>query len=659
MMLTASPSRSDARAQLLPGLSLRVGDVLGGRFRLESLVSAEHALVRFSAEMAAKHTKVDVLVLFGSEALDDGVRLKFLAEARKAAVLASPHTARVLHVGVTSDGHPFMIRERLPASTLAEVLADGRCLPNEQAVDIALDVCDALLEAHALEVTHGELATHAVHLVMEGDEATSVKLAGLATERVLASLPLDATRLGLPVMRAPELLADRSASATPRADVWGVGVLLYTMLAGAPPFMAETPSAVSVSITSEEQASLAGVPDALADLVDACLSKDPSRRPASIRDVADRLLPFATKPDASLARLVARTTKPSTSVRTSPAPSPESLAVTAPVPALQGAPVPSAAPTARAIPAAAKTAEIDFDIPTPITDIGIGIETGKYKALELERLRTEVAKPAESELEISIDVGSVRDLGSVRDMGDAVAEAKPLLPPVKAPPRPEAKAKPAPETLRKTAVMAAIAAPAVATKAEDDSKAEDEHKTVTASAPPVAISVAPPPVEKKSAAKPAAAKPVSGTLAPSTNRGLRIGGVMAAAACLAAGIALGVVSPRSHKDAGTAQVGNEVSAPTPLMTATLEIPKAAAAAEAKPAETPLASFAPAAEPAKPAAEPAKPAAKAAAKPAAAKPAAVAAKPAAKPTTPAARTATQPDTSKAHDDDLRRFLDDRR
>jgi hypothetical protein len=666
MMLPASPPRPDARAQLLPGLSLRVGDVLGGRYRLESLVSAEHALVQFAAEVAAKHVKVDVLVLFGNDALNDGVRLRFLAEARKTAALVSPHAARVLHVGVTADGHPFLVRERLPARTLGEVLDGGHCLATEQAVDLVLDVCDALLEAHAADVMHGELATHAVHLDWDGKEASGVKLAGLATERVLASLPLDTSRIGMPVMRAPELLADRKAAATVGSDVWGVGVLLYTMLAGAPPFMAETPSAVSVSVTSEEQASLAGVPDPLADLVDACLSKDPARRPRTMREVADRLLPFASRPEESLARLVARARRPSGAIRTSLAPSP-SLAVP-----------PAATPTERAIPAA-KARAVDVDMPTPLAPrvepvdlASVGIETGKYKALELERLRTQVAAPPDSELNISMDVEVA---GSVRDVGAVVVEAKPLLPPVKAPPR---KREPEPA-------------------ARED---EDERKANTGSAPPVAMTIPPPATAsavhvakmaepKLASARMAdamseakmAARPVSVTLAPAPHRTLRIGGAMTAAACLAAGIVLGILVPRARSKDAAAHVAetaieNVVSAPTPLLTATLDksvdpTEVRAAAAEPKPAEMSLAlmsavspmssTIAAKSEPAKtePAnAEPAN-AAKAASAKAAAKPSVAPIRPAAPaaPVRPASAT-HQPET-KAHDDDLRRFLDDRR
>lgn len=645
MTLSASPPRPDVRALLLPGLTLRVGDMLGGRYRLESLVNADRALVHLAAEIAAKHTKADVFVLVGDE-INDAVRLKFLAEARKTASLSSTHAARVLHVGVTSDGHPFVVQERLPEQTLASLLEGGHSLEAEHAVDIALDVCDALLEAHSLDVSHGELGTHSVHLDWENDRPTNVKLVGLATARVLATLPIDASTLGPPVMRAPELLANRAAPATVLSDVWGLGVLLYTMLAGAPPFMADTPSAVSVSVTSEEQASLAGVPDAVAELVDACLSKDPANRPQTIRDVADRLLPHASKPAESLARIVARVTAPQPKARTSLAPAPDMLAVTAAMPAAQIPP--AALPTQRAIPAAMKT---------PIDELDVTDVTARYARSELERLQKE-AQPRESELAIDVEFGA-----STRDVSAAAGVD--------------------PKTVSTKSLKAAA-------KAEVD---DDEEKSATTSAPPVAITIPPPASERAitvaresdaklaearkadaaSDAKLAVAKaaqeektvvkarPVGQTL-PKPKSNAKVGGAMMAAACLAAGIVVGILVPRAGKQAArpapveNVQVAAEPpAAPVELSTATLPGPVApAATAEAAPATPTVAATDLA--PAKPVAKAAAPAAKPA--PVPATKARAQSAPAARPETAPAAAPAKPET-KAHDDDLRRFLDDRR
>lgn len=653
MMLSASPG-THARALLLPGLPLRAGDVIGGRYRLESLVSADRALVHLAAETvatAAKSTKVDVHVLAGAD-VNDAVRLRFLAEARKCVALTSPHIARVLHVGVTSAGHPFVVQEKLPEKTLASLLEGGHAIDNQQAVDIALDLCDALLEAHAVDVRHGDLGTHSVHLAWNDDGPSSVKLVGLGTDRALAALPLDASRLGPFVVRAPELLADRSAAATVASDVWGLGVVLYTMLAGAPPFMAESPSVLAVEVKSEDQASLAGVPDALADLVDACLAKNPAARPGGIREVADRLLAYATRPAESLARIALRSPSPA------PAPAPSrpatDLAKTAQMPA-GGLPA-AALPTVRQMPVAKRREAGELDASTT----EIGGETGRYQDLELERLR-QVAKPTESELSIDIEVGpSVRDVGAASSKTVPVAAVAiaedddvphPSAPPVAITIPPPSTASAVTEARRSEPALAEARAHDV----RSDAKIAETKAASTGAKP-----------SKPPAVKPILAKPS----APA--RSWRMSGAMTAAACLAAGIVVGILVPRASSKSSPSSAGL-VAAPAETlpgakvetMPAVVEVTETKAATP-PPAAEPITTSTPATPTMAASALPAPPE-KTAAK---AKPVAAAPPPPAKPAargpvlfapvrTNEAPAAPKPETTKAHDDDLRRFLDDRR
>ncbi|HSO35673.1 MAG TPA: serine/threonine-protein kinase [Labilithrix sp.] len=231
-------------------------------------------------------------------ALDDGldpVRLRFLAEARRVASLQDPNVVAIREVGVTTDGHPFLVREASSGESLGALLDRLGSLPTESAVDVAIAVCEALASAHALGIVHGELSPAAVRLAWSDAGPATVKIVDLGISRALAMLPLDARAMETLSISAPELLQS-SREPDHRSDAWGVGVLLYTMLAGAPPFAADSPSTVNLSVALDEPAMLAGVPDGLGDLVDACLARDPAHRPGTMAVLASKLAPFGSRP---------------------------------------------------------------------------------------------------------------------------------------------------------------------------------------------------------------------------------------------------------------------------------------------------------------------------------------------------------------------------
>jgi len=294
-MLLSIPPRPPSKQRLTPGLSLCAGDLLARRYRALSLLRADRACAHLAAVQTGTNTRVEVQVLL---AMDDGieaVHLRFLADARKAAALRGPHVDRVLHVGVTEDGHPFVVREPSSDQTLSMLLEKMGSLPTESAVDVAIAICEALGSAHAVGLQHGELDPTMVHLGGTADAPTNIKIAGLGTSRALAMLPFDGRSLVSAALRAPELLlAEGEIDA--RADIYAVGVLLYTMLAGATPFGADSPSKRDLSATGDEPALLAGVPDGLAEIVDACLARDPALRPQTAASLSARLALFGARP---------------------------------------------------------------------------------------------------------------------------------------------------------------------------------------------------------------------------------------------------------------------------------------------------------------------------------------------------------------------------
>ena len=293
-MLLSIPPRPATRTRLIPGLSLRAGDILPGGYRTLSLERADRACAHLAALHGASNKRVDVEVLLAMDDSIEAMHLRFLADARKAATLESPHVDRVLHVGVTSDGHPFVVRERSSGQPLAALLAKMGSLPTEHAVDVAIAICRALESAHAVGLVHAELDPTMVRLDLSDAGASNVKVAGLGTSRALAMLPTEGRSFMSLALRAPELLSGDVVDA--RVDMWGVGVLLYTMLAGEMPFAADSPSKMDVSSTGDEPALLAGVPDGLGEIVDACLARDPAVRPPSAASLAARLSLFGSHP---------------------------------------------------------------------------------------------------------------------------------------------------------------------------------------------------------------------------------------------------------------------------------------------------------------------------------------------------------------------------
>jgi serine/threonine-protein kinase len=285
------------------------GDVLGGRYRIEASVKIRRSDVYFNATDTHTGTSVAVhlLVAPGStEALDQScVRANLLDRGRRVRELTGPHVAHVLDVGMTLEGHPWIARERITSPTVGAVVRAHGALPMRDAVDVTLAVCDALAEAHAARLVHGSMGPHAVHVELTESGASGVKVTGIGTAQPIAALTLGATGEVDCIVRSPEQLR-HGAITDARTDVWATAVLLYTMIAGASPFAADTPSGASLSVILDDPPPLTGQPADLDALVRRALSKDPTDRPQSMLELAEGLTPFARHPDLARERIAAR-----------------------------------------------------------------------------------------------------------------------------------------------------------------------------------------------------------------------------------------------------------------------------------------------------------------------------------------------------------------
>jgi serine/threonine-protein kinase len=238
----------------------------------------------------------------------------FLQEAWTACALESEHVARVHDVGQHGDV-PFMVMEYLEGSDLGALLEQRKVLPVREAALYALEICDALAEAHALGVVHRDIKPENIFIARRRDGGAMVKVLDFGLAKVAAAAfpvgertPKDAL-VGSPSFMSPEQIqGDRDLD--PRSDIWSIGVLLYRMITSQLPFrppgrvgLAPLLAAILKSAPVPPSQLMPSLPAGLEPVILRCLEKDPSRRYASIAELAVALAPFAPVDGA---RLVAR-----------------------------------------------------------------------------------------------------------------------------------------------------------------------------------------------------------------------------------------------------------------------------------------------------------------------------------------------------------------
>ncbi|HZO12957.1 MAG TPA: protein kinase, partial [Polyangiaceae bacterium] len=211
-----------------------------------------------------------------------GDRRRFLTEARAARCLTSAHAVRVYDFGF--DGSmPFMVMELLRGRTLRDVLrAEGK-LDEARARDITLQVCQALEEAHEAGVIHRDLKPD--NLMLLAPDHRFVKVLDFGAARLIGT-DTTGSIIGTPHYMAPEQFDRQDIDA--RVDIYALGVCLYEMLTGRPPFRGETAYAL---MHAHQQAP---VPDLEAShdfqrTVEWMLAKDRRARPQTAGEVAAAL----------------------------------------------------------------------------------------------------------------------------------------------------------------------------------------------------------------------------------------------------------------------------------------------------------------------------------------------------------------------------------
>jgi serine/threonine protein kinase len=269
----------------LIGLRYAVSGVLG-RGGMATVYRARH--LGLDREVALKILDPDA----GSAARG---RIRFEREARNAARLDHPGCVRVLDYGACADGSRYLAMDCIDGPTLrAEITARPRSRL-DTAAWIGAELCDALAHAHGAGVIHRDVKPENVMFAPTG-AGWRVVLIDFGLSRLAGDAAVTAVGacIGSPSYLAPERALGGDGDA--RSDLYAVGVILYEMVAGRRPFVADGPAAIArMHLTDDALPLVARAPDvspALAAIVERAMAKDPDRRFADAAAMAAALRPL-------------------------------------------------------------------------------------------------------------------------------------------------------------------------------------------------------------------------------------------------------------------------------------------------------------------------------------------------------------------------------
>jgi tetratricopeptide (TPR) repeat protein len=289
-------------------VGLTVGQLIAGRYRLQTLLGAGGMGTVWSAEHLLAGTTVALKVM---TAKSDDARRRFLREARIAMTLRHANVVVVHDVLEMEDGHLAMVMDRLDGEDLASRLRREPRISVGETCEILAGVVAGVAAAHALGIVHRDLKPENVFLVADGVKVLDFGVAKLVGDEGIGAQSRIITGtgalVGTPYYMSPEqVFVERDIDA--RADVWSLGVILYECLAGVRPTDAENVGQVLKRIMSADfvplERAAAGLPPELAALAMKMLSPDRRTRPA-LPDIAAALGRYASASSIATADTVA------------------------------------------------------------------------------------------------------------------------------------------------------------------------------------------------------------------------------------------------------------------------------------------------------------------------------------------------------------------
>lgn len=289
------------------GSTVQPGAIIEGKYQLVRQIGEGGMGVVFEARNVRIGLRVALKFILPELAQSQQAVARLIREAQAAAALGSDHIVRVLDVG-DAAGLPFVVMEYLEGRNLADVLAADGTLDPGRATALVVQACVGLEAAHSKGFVHRDLKPENLFLTRADDGSERVKVLDFGIAKALDSssgqvprLTKEGMTLGTLFYMAPEQLWNAKGSDR-RADVYALGVVLYELLTGRLPFVADTQSELVLRIATTRPVPPRQLrPDldgALEAVIAKAMAKEVEARFQSAAELAAALAPFAARANA-------------------------------------------------------------------------------------------------------------------------------------------------------------------------------------------------------------------------------------------------------------------------------------------------------------------------------------------------------------------------
>jgi len=273
---------------------------LGGRYELLSVIGEGGMSTVYKARDKVLDRIVAVKILRSEFASDKGFVEKFKSEALAVASFSHPNIVNIYDVGQENDVH-YIVMEFVDGKTLKEIIREQSPLPVEQAVDIAIGVCDGVHHAHEKGIIHRDIKPHNILITEQG----MVKVAdfGIAQAISTSTITYGKNIVGSVHYFSPEQARGEAINRT--ADIYSIGCVLFEMLTGKVPFNADSPITVALRHIHDEPPSPRSInpdiPEELEGIIFKAMAKEPGKRFQTAQEMRNTLLAIGKETQAAAA----------------------------------------------------------------------------------------------------------------------------------------------------------------------------------------------------------------------------------------------------------------------------------------------------------------------------------------------------------------------